>query len=44
MGLAGAPFALYMSFIEPTSAFSLNYAVSALAMPIIGGTAAGSAR
>ena len=39
MGLAGAPFALYMSFIEPTSAFSLNYAVSALAMPIVGGTA-----
>ena len=39
MGLAGAPFPLYMSFIEPTSAFSLNYAVSALAMPIIGGTA-----
>ena len=39
MGVAGAPFALYMSFIDPTSAFSLNYAVSALAMPIIGGTA-----
>jgi branched-chain amino acid transport system permease protein len=39
MGLAGAPFALYMNFIEPSSAFSLNYAVSALAMPIIGGTA-----
>ena len=39
MGVAGAPFPLYMSFIEPTSAFSLNYAVSALAMPIIGGTA-----
>lgn len=39
MGMAGAPFPLYMSFIEPTSAFSLNYAVSALAMPIIGGTA-----
>jgi branched-chain amino acid transport system permease protein len=39
MGLAGAPFALYMGFIEPTSVFSLNYAVSALAMPIIGGTA-----
>ena len=38
MGAAGAPFPLYMSFIEPTSAFSLNYAVSALAMPIIGGT------
>ncbi len=39
MGIAGAPFPLYMNFIEPTSAFSLNYAVSALAMPIIGGTA-----
>jgi branched-chain amino acid transport system permease protein len=39
MGVAGAPFPLYMSFLEPTSAFSLNYAVSALAMPIIGGTA-----
>jgi branched-chain amino acid transport system permease protein len=38
MGLAGAPLALYMSYIEPTSAFSLNYAVSALAMPIVGGT------
>ena len=39
MGLAGAPLALYISYIEPTSAFSLNYAVSALAMPIVGGTA-----
>jgi len=39
MGVAGAPFALYINFIEPASAFSLNYAVSALAMPIIGGTA-----
>ncbi len=39
MGAAGAPFAQYLSFIEPTSAFSLNNAVNALAMPIIGGTA-----
>lgn len=39
MGAAGAPFAQYLSFIEPSSAFSLNYAVNALAMPIIGGTA-----
>src|SRR5262245_10226998 len=39
MGVAGAPFPLYMSFVEPVSAFSLNYAVSALAMPLIGGTA-----
>lgn len=39
MGAAGAPFAQYLSFIEPVSAFSLNYAVNALAMPIIGGMA-----
>ena len=39
MGAAGAPFAQYLSFIEPSSAFSLNYAVNALAMPLIGGTA-----
>ncbi len=38
MGAAGAPFAQILSFIEPTSAFSLNYAVNALAMSIIGGT------
>ena len=38
MGAAGAPFPMYMSFIEPVSAFSLNYSVSALAMPLIGGT------
>jgi len=39
MGAAGAPYAQYLSFIEPSSTFSLNYAVNALAMPIIGGTA-----
>jgi branched-chain amino acid transport system permease protein len=39
MGAAGAPFAQYLSFIEPTSSFSLNYAVNALAMPMIGGMA-----
>ncbi|HEY6966176.1 MAG TPA: branched-chain amino acid ABC transporter permease [Burkholderiales bacterium] len=37
MGAAGAPYAQYLSFIEPTSTFSLTYAVNALAMPIIGG-------
>ena len=37
MGAAGAPYAQYLSFIEPTSTFSLNYAINALAMPIIGG-------
>ena len=38
MSAAGAPLAMYQSFVEPASAFSLNYSVSALAMPIIGGT------
>ena len=37
MGAAGAPYAQYLSFIEPSSTFSLSYAVNALAMPIIGG-------
>jgi branched-chain amino acid transport system permease protein len=39
MSAAGAPLPMYQSFVEPDSAFSLNYSVSALAMPIIGGTA-----
>jgi branched-chain amino acid transport system permease protein len=38
MGAAGAPMPMYLSFIEPASFFSLNYSVSALAMPMIGGT------
>jgi branched-chain amino acid transport system permease protein len=38
MSAAGAPLAMYQSFIEPASAFNLTYSVSALAMPIIGGT------
>ena len=37
MGLAGTTFPLFISFIEPTSAFSLTYAVNAIAMPVIGG-------
>src|SRR5438309_10611329 len=39
MGAAGAPMPMYLSFIEPASSFSLNYSVSALAMPMIGRTA-----
>jgi branched-chain amino acid transport system permease protein len=39
MGAAGAPMPMYLSFIEPASSFSLSYSVSALAMPMIGGTA-----
>ena len=38
MGAAGAPMPMYLSFIEPASSFSLNYAVGALAAPMIGGT------
>ena len=37
MGVAGAPFALYVGFVEPASAFNLIYAVNAIAMPMIGG-------
>jgi branched-chain amino acid transport system permease protein len=39
MGAAGAPLAMYLSFVEPASSFNLTYSVSALAMPMIGGTA-----
>src|SRR5262252_8010316 len=39
MSVAGAPLAMYQSFGEPAGAFDLNYSVSALAMPVIGGTA-----
>src|SRR5688500_4225888 len=38
MGAAGAPMPMYLSFIEPASTFSLNYAINALAAPMIGGT------
>ena len=37
MGIAGAPFAMYVSYIEPASAFNLVYAVNSIAMPMIGG-------
>jgi branched-chain amino acid transport system permease protein len=37
LGAGGAPMPMYLSFIEPASSFNLSYAVSALAMPIIGG-------
>ncbi len=38
MGVAGAPLASYLTFIDPLSAFNLEYAVNAIAMPMIGGT------
>ena len=34
----GAPFPYYVTCVEPSSTFDLNYAVNALAMPMIGGT------
>ena len=39
MGIAGAPYAFFLAFIEPVSAFSLLIAVNAIAMPMIGGRA-----
>jgi branched-chain amino acid transport system permease protein len=38
LGLAGAPFPYYVTFVEPASVFDLNYAVNSLAMPMIGGS------
>jgi len=39
MGMAGAPFPYYVGYVEPASTFSLIYAVNAIAMPMVGGTA-----
>jgi branched-chain amino acid transport system permease protein len=39
MGMAGAPYAFFVTFVDPISAFSLLIAVNAIAMPMIGGTA-----
>lgn len=36
MRVAGAPFVLYVGFVEPSSAFNLVYAVNSIAMPMIG--------
>ena len=38
MGLAGAPLPYYVTYLDPASGFNLNYAVNAIAMPLIGGT------
>jgi branched-chain amino acid transport system permease protein len=38
MGMAGAPFPYYIGFLQPSSTFGLDYAVNAIAMPLIGGT------
>ncbi len=38
MGMAGAPYPYYIGYLQPSSAFSFDYAVNAIAMPLIGGT------
>jgi len=37
MGMAGAPLPYYVTYLDPTSSFSLAYAVNSVAMPVIGG-------
>ncbi len=37
MGVAGAPLPYYSGYLNPEAAFSLSYAVNAIAMPLIGG-------
>ena len=44
MGMAGAPFPYYIGYLQPSSAFGLEYAVNSIAMPMIGGTTSGSGR
>jgi branched-chain amino acid transport system permease protein len=38
MGMAGAPLPYYIGYLQPASAFDLQYAVNSIAMPMIGGT------
>ena len=38
MGVAGAPYPFFVTFVDPLSAFNLFVAVNAIAMPMIGGT------
>jgi branched-chain amino acid transport system permease protein len=37
MGMVGATFPYFLSYVEPGSVFSLSYAVNSIAMPLIGG-------
>jgi branched-chain amino acid transport system permease protein len=37
MGMAGAPFPYYITYVDPASAFNLTIAVNTVAMPVIGG-------
>ena len=40
MGMAGAPFPYYVTYVDPATAFSLAIAVNSIAMPLVGGTPA----
>ena len=37
MGMAGAPWPYYVTYLDPSSGFNLAYAVNAIAMPLVGG-------
>jgi len=37
MGMAGAPYPYFITYLDPASGFNLNYAVNSIAMPLIGG-------
>jgi branched-chain amino acid transport system permease protein len=37
MGMAGAPFPYFVTFLDPNSAFSMDYSVNSIAMALIGG-------
>jgi branched-chain amino acid transport system permease protein len=39
MGMAGAPFPFYVTYVDPATAFGLAIAVNSIAMPLVGGTA-----
>ncbi len=39
MGVAGAPYPFFVTYVDPASALNLLIAVNAIAMPMIGGTA-----
>ena len=38
MGMAGAPFPYFITYVDPKTAFGLDIAVNTIAMPLIGGT------
>jgi branched-chain amino acid transport system permease protein len=37
IGMAGAPFPFFITYVDPASAFNLTIAVNTVAMPVIGG-------